>query len=67
MVHQNMVLAATQNVAMSLFSVPRTSWFCANATGRPIEIMIPDSLTAAVQIHQSSEYEKWGSLYIKDN
>lgn len=58
-----------QTVAMPFFPILRTSEFSASATERPVELMMPDSLTIAVKSHESSEYEKLRSFFflIKDS
>ena len=58
-----MVSPTTWLVVIPFFRILRISEFRASATESPIELKIPDSLTVAVNIHESSEYEKLKSLF----
>lgn len=45
------------------FPCTKNTEFIVNATGSPVELMMPDRLTIAVTIHESSEYEKLRSFF----
>lgn len=57
MVCQIMVSPPAQSVSMPFFPVLRTFEFTASATESSMELMVPDSLTIAVKIYESSENE----------